>query len=323
MSVAKNTTPTITNLRKAMKYRISTTSLTDTSMSLIDGANTLPDVPTIHFTRKTWVKQCHLVDKSPKEVGWFALVEHDAEHNIFTITDLVIPHQEVSATETNISKDELADAATELLEQGKDTSKMYAWFHSHVDMTVSPSAQDEFQVEDYLEDLADQPDIPAFIRGIQNKKGDLKLDVYFIHHGIVYPNVKFYVIHNDDPQWCRDIDAEIASKIRDAPVSYYNSWYSNTAATNSGLRRNKTTEDSLTPLPFPLPDEFVSNIWWQLEYVYQSPTDVDVMSDTNGRLYVADKYDELYDYEEWVEAFGEVGDSDYTTRESSALPAPT
>ncbi len=221
---AFNAKPTMTDLRAKLKYQVSTTSITASGVVPIKGATKYPAEPTINFTREAWVKQCHLVHKCPMEVGWFALVDYDEADNSFTITELVIPNQEVTAAETDIGKEDLADAAMELIEAGKDTSKMYAWFHSHVNMGVSPSGQDEYQVEDFLEDLADQPEVPAFIRGIQNKKGDLKLDVYYVQHGIAYQNVDFNVIHDDDPQWLKDIEGEITTKVTAKTYNNYNQY---------------------------------------------------------------------------------------------------
>ena len=213
--------PNLTERRNQMKYKVSTSSLTAKGVVPIRGATQYPAEPDIFFTREAWVKQCHLVQTCSKEVGWFALVDHNAEANSFTITELVIPNQEVTAAETDIGKEDLADAAMELIEAGKDTSKMYAWFHSHVNMGVTPSTQDEYQVEDFLEDLMDQPEIPAFIRGIQNKKGELKLDVYYVRHGVAYQNVDFYVIHDDDPQWLKDIEDEVKNKVTEKVYGYY------------------------------------------------------------------------------------------------------
>jgi hypothetical protein len=212
-------TSNIANRRQNMTYKVSTTALTGKGVVPIKGGKHYPKEPTIYFTREAWVKQCHLVDKCTKEVGWFALVDYDPTDESFTIDEIVIPVQTVTATETDIGKEALADAAMALIEQGKDTSRMYAWFHSHVNMGVGPSGQDEYQVEDFLEDLADQPTIPAFIRGIQNKKGDLKLDVYYVQHGIAFQNVDHYVLYDDDPQWAKDVDALIKENVKD-PVTY-------------------------------------------------------------------------------------------------------
>ena len=235
---AYNAKPSMHQRRQALKYDVSTTSLTASGVVPIKGATKYPNEPTIYFTREAWVKQCHLVAKCPMEVGWFALVDYDETDNSFTITELVIPNQEVTHAETDIGKEDLADAAMELIEAGKDTGKMYAWFHSHVDMGVSPSAQDEYQVEDFLEDLDDQPEVPAFIRGIQNKKGDLKLDVYYIQHGIAYQNVNYGVIYDDDPQWKTDIEGEIATKVTARKFQQYGGAGGNRQATGKSQSGN-------------------------------------------------------------------------------------
>jgi hypothetical protein len=224
----KPVTPTIAASRKDMPFKVDTMSTTKKGAVRIEGVDKYPDEPMIYFTREAWVKQCYLVEKCSKEVGWFALVDYDEAGNSFTITELVIPCQEVTAAETDIGKEDLADAAMELIEAGKDTSKMFAWFHSHVNMGVSPSGQDEFQVEDFLKDLVDQPEVPCFIRGIQNKKGDLKLDVYYIQHGIAYQNVSSFVLNDDDPQWQKDIDAEILTKVTERVFT--TTYYGNAAA---------------------------------------------------------------------------------------------
>jgi hypothetical protein len=337
--------PTMAQRRKDLKFGISTTSLTSSGVTPIRGATKYPGEPSIYFTREAWVKQCHLVDKCKQEVGWFALVDYDEKYNTFTITELVIPCQEVTAAETDIGKEDLADAAMELIEAGKDTSKMYAWFHSHVNMGVSPSAQDEYQVEDFLEDLADQPEVPAFIRGIQNKKGDLKLDVYYIQHGIAYQNLDFHVIHDDDPQWAKDIDGEIATKVKER-VSYYNNGYGGVgggrpatgkslgSAPNGSYDWNRQGlrggygglydhvqgdwwdeyEDDITEVGSPVMDtpdapkpvNMPHHKYAEMEIVYQSPENKEVLSDIEGQLWVCDDNGELYHYEEYTEAYGEI-----------------
>ncbi|RLA51067.1 MAG: hypothetical protein DRR42_11340 [Gammaproteobacteria bacterium] len=349
------TKPSINNLRGAMKYKISTTSTTASGVVPIKGATKYPAEPAIYFTREAWVKQCHLVHKCTMEVGWFALVDYDEESNSFTITELVIPCQEVTAAETDIGKEDLADAAMELIEAGKDTSKMYAWFHSHVNMSVSPSAQDEYQVEDFLEDLADQPEVPAFIRGIQNKKGELKLDVYYIQHGIAYQNVEFAVIHDDDPQWLTDIDSEITAKVTARTYQQYGGYGGGRQTTGKSQSGNaggagkqngsahsgwdygggysegfrgyyegfdeyndiydfNTSEivevstsvgnQDILNAPKALTMDYME--YAELEVVYQSPSNVEVLLGTDGKLLVCDANGDIYDYTEYTETYGEV-----------------
>ena len=323
-----NAKPNVTTLRNQMKYKVSTTSLTTSGVVPIRGATKYPSEPSIYFTREAWVKQCHLVHKCTMEVGWFALVDYDENDNSFTITELVIPKQEVTHAETDIGKEDLAGAAMELIEAGKDTSKMFAWFHSHVDMGVSPSVQDEYQVEDFLEDLADQPEVPAFIRGIQNKKGDLKLDVYYIQHGVAYQNVDFTVIHDDDPQWLKDIEGEITTKVSARVQGQYNGGF------GGGRHNMGKSQDEYQPqygnfwddnvdyhdyidiyeteqvndipnAPKALDIDYVDYV--DFDIVYQSTAkNMEVLLNDEGRLLVVDAKGDVYDYAEYTEAFGEI-----------------
>lgn len=349
-----NSKPSLHDRRKNMRFRINTTSTSETGVVPIRGAQKYPDEPTIYFTREAWVKQCHLVKICNKEVGWFALVDYDEKDNAFTITELVIPAQEVTAAETDIGKEDLADAAMELIEQGKDTSKMYAWFHSHVNMGVSPSGQDEFQVEDFLEDLADQPEVPAFIRGIQNKSGKLKLDVYYIQHGIAYQNLDFYVLHDDDPAWKTDIEAQVKTKVTERVQTYTNyGWQNgkkaNAAGGNSdqgsrfhngsqysqGFRspyggydgyggfggyddewyddRPYSSGNAASPvqamdyedddLPEPLTDPQLNP--YEMDIIYMTDG-IEVLQDTDNKLYVCDEIGKLYSYDDYIEYYGDL-----------------
>jgi hypothetical protein len=330
--------------RKELKYSVNTTSLTAAGMVPIAGAVKYPDAPSIYFTREAWVKQCHLVDKCDKEVGWFALVDYDEKYNSFTIYELVIPSQTVTAAETDIGKEDLADAAMELIEAGKDTGKMYAWFHSHVNMGVGPSPQDEYQVEDFLEDLADQPEVPAFIRGIQNKRGDLKIDVYYIQHGVAYQNIEASILYDDNPAWRTDIETEIKTKVTERVYApYVNTRYNNNnvntrAAAKKNDRNDAVLDDydygdtydswdqfysgyssshntavqdsksmGLTPIELDL------NAYTDLEVVYNSPRNVEVLLHPDGGLIVCDQSGDYYDYVEYTDVFGELDEEIHKT----------
>lgn len=349
--------PNITDRRSKMTYKINTGSLTGTGPVPIRGGKHYPAEPSIYFTREAWVKQCHLVDKCTKEVGWFALVDYYDEDNSFVITEIVIPVQTVTAAETDIGKEALADAALALIEQGKDTSKMYAWFHSHVNMGVTPSGQDEYQVEDFLEDLVDQPEVPAFIRGIQNKKGDLKLDVYYVRHGIAFQNVKYGILHDDDPQWTKDIDAIIKTNVREyayTPPVYQRSGYEwgggqqqpagkSQASHGNGARAKNESDmfyhngyggygagpqtqfarwndydddddvyeraygySDVPKLPKPTAKTVTLEDQYSMEIVYNGTDNTEVLLDKEGKLWVCDSTGEVYDYQEYTEAYGEL-----------------
>jgi proteasome lid subunit RPN8/RPN11 len=142
-------------------------------------SNNMPAEPTVYYTWQVKRKMDLIVSTCTQEVGWMGLVETTKEGD-FVIIDVFVPEQEVHATETEISADALCKLALELMEKDIGSDKLFAWYHSHVNMGVSPSTQDETQVEEFLENC------PIFIRGIVNKKGESKVDVYYRDHGVAY-----------------------------------------------------------------------------------------------------------------------------------------
>ena len=123
-----------------------------------------------------------LVAYCKKEVGWLGMVEQIG--NDYVVTEVFVPEQIVHGAETDIDAEAMAALVMELLDANKDSSKLYYWGHSHVDMGVTPSGQDETQIDEYLVDC------PKFIRGIYNKRGDTKVDVFHRDDGVVWQCVE-------------------------------------------------------------------------------------------------------------------------------------
>lgn len=202
---------------QAPKVLVDSTGL-QRRMSFISGVGkpAIPQEPLVEYTAEVKAQMDYLVAKCPMEVGWFGLVDYDPKYHCYTIYRIVVPAQEVSHTETDISAQHMATAALALMDEGIDTGHMYAWFHSHVNMEVRPSGQDERQVAEFVECC------PVFIRGIVNKRGDSKVDVYYRDHGIAYCNVPEIV---DDPrktEWCAGMDDIIKANVKRAVYKHAN-----------------------------------------------------------------------------------------------------
>ena len=76
------------------------------------------------------------------------------------------------------------------------------WGHSHVDMGVISSAQDDKQMETFADGGHNW-----FIRIIVNKKGDIRLDLYDYENGIIYNNLPWDAIMSEkEEQLYREID---------------------------------------------------------------------------------------------------------------------
>jgi len=179
--------------RKENIFRVNTSAM-NFSISAINGiSNSLPPVPHFWMTPEVNDQIDFIVERCDKEVGWFGLIRFHEEYNAYEMYKVILPEQKVTATETEIDGQAWAVAATELIQNGYDVSHMCAWFHSHVNMAVSPSMQDEEQVEEFLETQIESPEMPVFIRGIINKSGDCKVDIYYLQEGVAYTCIPVFI----------------------------------------------------------------------------------------------------------------------------------
>lgn len=160
-------------LKYEPNYKFKATSMAATTTELRPAGEKPPAPPAppcVWYAAHVWDQMWHIVHACEKEVGWLGLVEEVQDG--YLITDIFLPEQIVTGAETDISEDALAELALQLINDGRDTEQLYYWAHSHVDMGVTPSGQDEDQVDEYLKHT------PVFIRGIYNKRGQSKVDVF-------------------------------------------------------------------------------------------------------------------------------------------------
>lgn len=168
--------------------------------------------PVVYYAPGVKEQIDYIIKKCADEVGWLGLVEKHPEKMEFTITEIFVPEQEVHGSETDISAETMGKLAHQLIEQDKDVGQLYYWGHSHVNMGVSPSAQDEQQVAEYLEHCR------WFIRGIYNKAGLNKVDVYDAQRGIVFQcvtNEKKNLGLSDEV--VATLDTNLAANVKKAP----------------------------------------------------------------------------------------------------------
>src|SRR5690606_11009605 len=95
------------------------------------------------------------VDECNDEIGWLgtAKIMEGNEHNIVFIDDVFLFDQEVHATTTEITPEGLTEFANELIEMGDKGIEIWnnikVWGHSHVNLGVSPSGQDDKQMKTF------------------------------------------------------------------------------------------------------------------------------------------------------------------------------
>ena len=76
--------------------------------------------------------------------------------------------------------------------------------HSHVNMSTSPSGQDDKQMEVFADSNDD-----FFIRIITNKQGNLRLDIYDFESGIIYEQLKYIPNYGEKEEVIRTIQTKI------------------------------------------------------------------------------------------------------------------
>jgi len=163
--------------------------------------------PLIKILPKALEKMSYYVRHCDKEIGWLGTVQAYA-NNIFLITDVMLFKQEVHSATCEITPDGLSDFATELLSQDDGVeiwNNIKLWGHSHVNMGVSPSAQDNSQMKTFGEHN------DWFIRVIANKSGEMEFTLYDFKGNLTYENVKW----SEYKPYSKDLEEEVKAEMKE------------------------------------------------------------------------------------------------------------
>jgi len=137
-----------------------------------------------------WTKFMSWVELAKGEVSAFGIVEQ--RFNRLIVTDFVLLDQVCTSTETELDPKAIA----QLMQDVKDPSMLRCWAHSHADMKVFWSGQDE-------ETIAGLSNDEWMLSLVVNKDHDamMRLDVYHPAH-----------IHVDDVVWELRCDVPLETK---------------------------------------------------------------------------------------------------------------
>lgn len=146
-------------------------------------------MPRVIISAEAIAKMQLYIEGCSDEIGWLGTAIKQG--NSYYILDTYLFAQEVHSTTTEITPDGLSAFGEEILQRadGMDIwNNLKVWGHSHVNMGVTPSGQDDSQMNTFKDGGHDW-----FIRIIGNKKGDLKIDIYSYETGVIYNDLKFLV----------------------------------------------------------------------------------------------------------------------------------
>lgn len=146
-------------------------------------------LPTIIISKDALAKIQLYCELCNTEIGWLGTAFCE-DKSVIYIADVFLFKQDVHSTTTEITPEGLSEFAEELLQHEDGLSiwnNIRLWGHSHVNMSTTPSTQDNEQMVTFAEGGHDW-----FVRMIANKKGDLSIDLYNYDQGIIYRNLNWW-----------------------------------------------------------------------------------------------------------------------------------
>ena len=138
--------------------------------------------PTLFISNDAYLKMQEYIAQSKKEIGWLGTCSR--KDNDYIINNVYLFEQEVHETTCEITEEGLNKFALELMEKpnGMDIwNNICLWGHSHVNMGVLPSSQDNKQLDFFLKNMKEG----FFIRYIGNKRGEIGLKIVDIDKNII------------------------------------------------------------------------------------------------------------------------------------------
>lgn len=142
--------------------------------------------PKVHIPQETWDDMMHITALVDKEVGWFTRVERSED--TFILHDVRLPTQQSSGATVEFEPEHLDNYLLELMEDSPEdfaevNNTLRCWAHSHNNMGVSPSGQDQKTIEGLVQNC------DYFVAVRVNKRGEVEADVALASLGLVCEDV--------------------------------------------------------------------------------------------------------------------------------------
>lgn len=173
--------------------------------------------PKILCTLEAYRKMRNYVSIHDKEIGWFGTVEK--VNDIYVITDVILPKQEVTSTYNEIDTETLIALASELTSE--QITKLRCYGHSHVDMTVSPSGTDKEQVEELTEGSE------WFITVINNKDDDWHIAFNDYKRGLQFITRELEFFIPTDKNIEKEIKDKVQTRVAKVTTNTTKGWQNN------------------------------------------------------------------------------------------------
>jgi len=140
-----------------------------------------------------WIRA--IVDNHETEVGFFACVERN--ENTYFIRNVEYPRQNlVTGATCEMDRTSQTELQMKLINEDResDLGKMKVWGHSHVNMGVGPSKQDEDQAHQFVKEHCEGT---FMVRLIVNKKRDMNAAIFDYERNVIFEDVTCRILRTN------------------------------------------------------------------------------------------------------------------------------
>ena len=178
-------------------------------VELLDGFS----IPKIFISKRAiaWVES--IVDLHHTEVGFYGTVI-DHENGEYTIDDIFYPKHDLATGATcEISSDGMTEIMEYLIAKDRleDIGRLKMWGHSHVNMGVSPSGQDDTMGLELAKDNG-----TFLIRMITNKKGVMGITFYDMVNKVKFTDLT--ITERDNEEYPEEVLDNIQGVLTDGGI---------------------------------------------------------------------------------------------------------
>lgn len=184
------------------------------------------------------------VELAPHEVGWVGTVTRTAGGD-FIIDQTFLLEQEVGPAHTDLTGRDLDAVTRELLNKGaeEEANRLRFWGHSHVHFGAFPSGTDENTMAKRYDE-----EFPWYVRGILNKLGDARFDIFFYDQGVSIRDVP-WVVWDPDKGVLLEHKPKVADRFPSPSLRY--------TAAPMGMLQGAATKPQAPPPRPPIPKELI------------------------------------------------------------------
>jgi len=160
----------------------------------------------IRITELAHRKLFTYADLADGEIGGLGLVRSD--HGIVTIYDILLLEQEAGGAHTNLDTGAVANLMTDMMKEGKDTSELKLWWHSHDTMGAFWSGTDTATIERFA--LTSKWSVSIVIN--RRREYVARVDVYDPFR-LAVDELELQVVDDKDDPFTEELRKEVKKKV--------------------------------------------------------------------------------------------------------------